>query len=132
MKHFAMAMILFTGSTTLAADAVFCKNYVAQTAFIHEQQDLAEKIAVFANKPAVAAPADVMLSKLISAKSPVIVSWFKKRELENKSEEEVAKAWRTYFATNFILTKYPQSDEKINAEIERLVDGALSQYLNQA
>lgn len=86
------------------------------------KNDLDGMIETFANNKVIATQADALLSKLISAKSPVISNWFKRRDLENKSEIEIAKIWRLYFAQNFILTQYPQDDAKTNTEIEKLVD----------
>jgi len=100
---------------------------VAYTAM---QSDLDKKIEVFANSKPIATQGDALFSKLIAAKSPVIAGWFKKRNLQGKSENEIVKAWRIYFAQNFILSKYPQNDPKIDSEIEKLVDQSLATHLD--
>lgn len=93
--------------------------------------DIDKKIEFFANQKNIAVKADNLLSKLISAKSPVIIDWLQKRDLLSQSEEQIAKAWRLYYAQNFILGKYPQEDSQINSEVEALVDGLLLEYFTE-
>jgi len=107
-----------------------CANNVQPKDFLSLQASAEKKIEAFANKKSIADQADKLLSKLISAKSLVITSWINKRNLSTKSEGEIAKEWRLYFARNFILTKYPSGDAKLDAEIEALVDGILKESIS--
>ena len=67
------------------------------------------------NSPLVAKQADEILSKLIAAKSPLVLKWISKRNFNPvKDEERIIVEWRTYFLENFILSKFPSSDIKIN------------------
>lgn len=73
------------------------------------------KIQKFANSKASAEMADKMLANLITAKSPIILIWLRNHKLEDKSEDEIAKAWRVYFAENFLLrSPESQSPEMVN------------------
>jgi hypothetical protein len=70
----------------------------------------------------IATDADRMLSLLISAKSPMITSWIKKRNLDTNNPEIIAIEWRKYFALNFIINKYPHKNLELNNKIEILFD----------
>lgn len=128
MNRIALLFIFFICNQSLSSS--FCKIPTQTQAYSTMENDLEKKLEIFSNSKEIATQADALLSKLISANSPVIRSWSNKRELGNKSDIEIAKAWRLYFAQNFILGKYPQNDPKINAEIEKLVEQALSAHLN--
>lgn len=68
----------------------------------------------------VASEADGVLSKLIAAKSPVLLSWLDKRELMAAKEEKIAQEWRKYYLNNFIFPQFPTKNEKVNSTIENL------------
>lgn len=96
--------------------------------FIVTQKSIDDKIMVFANSKEVATLADAMLSQLLRAKSPVITSWMKTRNLESQSEDEIVRRWRDYFARNFILSKYPHKEVEINGRIEKLLEELSKQH----
>jgi hypothetical protein len=94
--------------------------FVLPNEYLNIQNELDSKIRDFANLPAFAKKADELLSKLITAKSPVIVSWMNKRDLQSKSEEDVIREWRKYFAFNFVIAKYPYNETQMDLPIEFL------------
>ena len=110
----------------------FCDNYTPQSKYVDAQNSIEKKIRSFSNTKIIATQADALLSKLIAAKSPVIVSWMNKRDLKDKPEDEIVKEWRFYFAKNFVLTKYPSGDKKVDSSVEQLVDGILKENLKSA
>lgn len=127
-------IIFFTSSILLSCIVQaepFCTSYFQPKEFSSLQASIEKKIKVFSGKESIAGRADNVLSKLIGAKSPVIVSWMEKRDLSTKSEVEIANEWRLYFARNFILTRYPTDDRKLDAEVEELVDGILKEHFTQ-
>jgi hypothetical protein len=128
MNYISLLLIFLIQNQSLGSS--LCKMPYQVSAYATMKSDLEKKIEAFANNKIVATQADALLSKLISAKSPVINSWINKRDLGNTSEKEIVKAWRIYFAQNFVLVKYPQDESKINTEIEKLVNQTLSNYLN--
>jgi hypothetical protein len=100
--------------------------FITPTARSENLCSTAQRIAAFAGRKEIATQADALLSKLVSAKSPVIAAWMTKRNLNSSSEETLIKEWRSYFAKNFILVKYPNGDAKTNSLMEELVDGILN------
>jgi hypothetical protein len=131
-KHIVM---LSTASILCAAQPLFaksfCDGYQTPRAYVAAKKSVDTEIAAFAQKKPIASQADALLSKLSDAKSPVLISWLKKRGLVEKSEETIVKAWRDYYARNFILTKYPQGDASVDREIEKLVDGILKKHFDK-
>lgn len=111
--------------------ASVCDSYKLPPAYLELKSKVDEEIRVFSNKKSVALRADETLSKLITAKSPVINSWLAKRNLNTKSEEEIVREWRDYFARNFILTKYPQGDLQIDKNIESLMESINHLFSNK-
>ncbi len=83
----------------------FCDAYNPSKEYLSVQQKIDKNIEIFANKKIIASQADNVLSKLLAAGSPMITTWMKKRDLIQKSENEIAKEWRLYFARNFILMR---------------------------
>jgi hypothetical protein len=74
---------------------------------------------VVANSKVIASQADKILSKLLSAKSPLVLNWIVRNKLDpSKDEELIVKKWREYFLESFILAKYPSSEPEINRLIE--------------
>lgn len=123
---------LFIGFYLTAASAAsFCTSYELPHNYLKMKSDTEKSIDAFANSKVIAAQADSILSKLITAKSPFVTSWYAKGNFKGKSEEDVAKSWRQYFARSFLLMKYPQGDAKIDLEIEKLVDGLLKKNFNK-
>lgn len=106
------------------AQIEICKNTSTATPeeFEIAQKYIAEALTKFANSKDIAKLADAMLSQLLTAKSPVILSWLKTRQLENKKEDEIVYAWREYFAKNFILSVTPHKDTAINSSVEKLIE----------
>ena len=129
-KLSACALVLSLIHSAHAGD--FCAHEKVPEAHSKAKADIEKRIESFAGKKGIALQADAMLSKLITAKSPIIVSWLKSRDLDSKSEEEIARAWRGYFARNFILSKYPHASAEIDGEIEKLVDETLATHLDKA
>jgi hypothetical protein len=101
--------------------AVVCEKYKAPKIYTDTKSKVDKKINEFSNKKAIAQRADETLAKLIAAKSPIISSWMNKRSLNSKSEDEIVREWRSYFARNFILTKYPHGDVNIDKAIDSLM-----------
>lgn len=114
------------------SETVFCENYQQPKNFQKIQADIDKKIEQFANKKVIATLADLTLTKLLEAKSPVIITWLKKRNLTDKSEEEIVKAWRLYYARTFVLMSYPQENTATNLETEKLVDDILKTTLTKS
>lgn len=116
-----LVTIILSLVSSLAFAASFCDHYQVPKAYSELNTKITEKIESFARNKVIAKKADEILSKLISAKSPVIRDWLDKRNLGTKSENEIIREWRTYYARNFILNKYPQESAIVNQEIEALV-----------
>ena len=108
-----------------------CASYELPNNYLKMKSDVEKSIDGFANSKVIADQADGILSKLITAKSPFVTSWYAKGNFKGKSEEEVAMSWRQYFARTFLLMKYPQGEAKIDLEIEKLVDGLLKKNFNK-
>ena len=109
----------------LLVSLLFASNPCADKTHTHpeyanlvKQQE--EKIIKASNLVTIATEADQVLSKLIAAKSPVLLSWLEKRSLMSKGEEEIAKEWRKYYLTNFIFARYPSKNSGINTSVENL------------
>lgn len=122
--------VLMTTQTGFAG--AFCDTAAPNPTYVKVQADVEKRIAEFSNKKIIAIQADALLSKLISAKSPVLISWMNKRNLATAPEDKIVHEWRDYFARNFILSRYPSDDAKINAEVEKLVDTTLSAWVDKA
>lgn len=121
MNYFLLLFFFSLYFFPCQSSAAFCDNYQPPKIYTKIKDKADEKIRIFANKEGIARRADETLSKLITAKSPIIASWLGKRGLNFKSEDEIVREWRNYFARNFILTKYPQGDKKIDKDIETLM-----------
>jgi len=129
-----IAMYLF--STTALADTY---NEICQTAHPWENPEFSEvvkirekKINDFSQNILVVKKADEIMSKLMSAKSPIIFDWLQKRNFKEKSEEQIVLEWRSYYAQMLVLNSYPQKDKKINNLIENLVDSLYGKIMNQS
>jgi hypothetical protein len=129
MKYLSSLFIGFYFTTASAAS--FCTSYELPNNYLKMKSDTEKSINAFANSKVIAAQADSILSKLITDKSPFVTGWYAKGNFKGKSEEDVAKSWRQYFARSFLLMKYPQGDSKIDQEIEKLVDGLLRKNFNK-
>lgn len=129
MKYLSSIFIGFYLTTATAAS--FCTNYELPNNYLKMKSDVEKSINAFADNKVIATQAEGILSKLITAKSPFVTSWYAKGNFKGKSEEAVAQAWRQYFARSFLLMKYPQGDAKIDAEIEKLVDELLKKNFNK-
>jgi hypothetical protein len=119
----AFIILLYCGQLFANTD---CTHYSSPKEFVLAKSEIERKIRDLSNKKVIAEQADKLLGKLIAAKSPIIKSWLTKRNLMDKTEEEIATAWREYFVKYFILNKYPQADAGFNKEIENFVDHILS------
>jgi hypothetical protein len=123
-----VAGAIFTANYSSAKGANnMCDAYTPSSVQISVENSVDLKVTTFANSKVIASKADTMLSKLITAKSPIILNWLKKRNIGDESEVNIAKAWRDYFAKNFILSKYPQGSPDVDSETEALVDGILKE-----
>ncbi|RYZ64194.1 MAG: hypothetical protein EOP09_16325, partial [Proteobacteria bacterium] len=91
-------------------------------AYVKLKKKVDADIALYSNKKIYAEQADLTLSKLIEAKSPLIKIWIEKRNLDKKSEDQIAHDWRDYFTRNFILTKYPYGEPAVDAVTPSLMD----------
>lgn len=128
MKYLSSIFIGFYLAT--ASAGTVCTSYELPNNYLKTKSDVEKRIDGFANSKVIADQADGILSKLITAKSPFVTSWYAKGNFKGKSEEEVAMSWRQYFARTFLLMKYPQGEAKIDLEIEKLVDGLLKKNFN--
>ncbi|MBY0316607.1 MAG: hypothetical protein K2Q26_13875 [Bdellovibrionales bacterium] len=127
MKYLLLLLLLIKQSSALAAE--FCQSAQPSSMSKSAKRDIDLEIEKFAGKKPIVERADQTLSGLIKAKSPMISSWILKRNLQDQSEDQIAKEWRAYFAKNFILSKYPQGDAGIDKEVEALVDQILEKNL---
>lgn len=109
-------------STYAAALPTYCAHLPISQSYVEAEANLKSRLDKFANHPLIAAEADRVLSQLLAAKSPAIVEWMGKRDFAQKSENEVVREWRRYYATTFTLQKYPSQNPKVNALIEELVE----------
>ena len=96
------------------------------------QESVTNQIRTFSGLKPIASQADAMLSKLLSAKSPVILGWIEKRSLATKGDDEIVREWREYYARNFVLNRYPQLDEPVNRAIEALFKDVNEAFATQA
>ncbi len=94
----------------------------------------------FASSKDIAPLADDTLSKLAKAQSPTLIDWGKKRNINPQTEpEKFAKEWRSYFATQFIISKYPTKVTAVDILIEQhfdnlsenLMTNQYKKYLNE-
>ena len=90
--------------------------------FTNITQKIEQKLKMASNHPPIAKEADLILSKLIKAKSPVVLSWLQKRNLLKELDEKIAREWRKYYLENFIFYRYPVKNKKVNQYIEKLFD----------
>lgn len=111
--------------------AISCDTYQIPKIYTDTKSKVDEKIRIFSNKKDIAQRADDTLSKLIAAKSSIISSWMSKRGLSSKSEDEIVREWRSYFARNFILTKYPHGDVNIDKAIDSLMEEINKLFANK-
>lgn len=130
MKKLMVIVLLLGPQAALAAQV--CETVGPNKAYVKVEASVQARIAEFANKKVVATQADALLSKLITAKSPVLIQWMKKRDLDSKSEDEIAREWREYYAKNFVLGKYPGTDGNLDSHVEQLVDGILKDFVEKA
>lgn len=104
---------------------LFCESYQQPENFKKYKTEYQRKLVELSNQKAIAAQADVTLSKLIASKSPIITSWLSKRGLLGQSENKIVLAWREYYFSNFILSKYPNSEKAVDQVVENFVDNQL-------
>lgn len=127
MKFIIFLVIVI--QTSLASSQV-CQDYVVPKNYQDMHGDVNESIKQFSKKKSIAAKADETLDLLLKAKSPVIISWLGRQD-SKASEDQIAYAWREYYAENIVLAKYPQGDKKIDQEIESTVNPLLKKYLDK-
>lgn len=132
MRFLCASLLLLSATSSFGKSAAVCAGDEKPAVFGETKADVEKQIDAFANRQPVASQADALLSKLIAAKSPVLNSWLAKRDFANASEEAIAKAWRNYYARNFVLTKYPQGDAAIDTATEKLVDGLIEKHLGKS
>jgi hypothetical protein len=96
----------------------------SDTHFAALEKKVYEELHKAAHLTPIAKKADDSLSKLISVKSPVLLTWLNDRKLMQAQEEAIAKEWRQYYLTNMILKSYPESStdirEGINETFKRI------------
>lgn len=113
-----MIALLFV-SFLLANDP--CHNVATEdTGFKDIETKINHKIDEASSLATMAREADTILSKLIAAKSPVLLSWLKKRQLISAKEDVIAREWRKYYMHQFVLSSYPTKNESINRSVENL------------
>jgi hypothetical protein len=124
-------IISFISLTFLIPNPVLansCDTPSKPSEYLKLQEYVNTSLRHFSNGKVVASNADHTFSALIKAKSPVITSWFHRRNLSSKSEEYIAKAWRVYYAKNFLLSRYPHKKEALNIEVEKHVDKIINKF----
>lgn len=99
-----------------------CENYKTPESYHKIRKNIDKEIDKFVLNKAVVQESDSILDKLTKAKSPVIISWLNKPEHAGKSEEELVKLWRHYYAKNILLAKYPHENPTISREMAKTVD----------
>lgn len=87
----------------------FTKNW---TQFVNTKTKF---IVSLKDNPVIVKEADKTLSSLLSAQSPLISNWIKKRNLNINQPEKVVKEWRSYYAENFVLKQHPSKNEALRA-----------------
>lgn len=113
-------MIYFLFYSFLWANPLCQKGSVTATEYQSVKLSVEKHMAKAANLVTIATEADSVLSKLINAKSPVILNWMDKRKLGEAKEEVIAGEWRKYYLENFVLSQYPNKNPKINKSVEKL------------
>lgn len=88
--------------------------------YLELKSKIDKKIDSASNLVTIATEADQILSKLIAAQSPVLLTWLQKRQLLEKKEEEIAQEWRRYYLNNFIFDRFPSKNNGINTSVENL------------
>lgn len=121
-RYFLTTALVVVIASLLVADRAcgFCETPPPPKDHLRLQENVTNRIRTFSGLKPIASQADAMLSKLLSAKSPVIMGWIEKRDLATKADDEIVREWREYYARNFILNRYPQADAPVNAAIETL------------
>lgn len=90
-------------------------------------------IEAFSLNPLVRKESETALSLFIKNKSPFVQSFIEKRNLNPaKDPEKVALEWDKYFASSFILSKYPYDHGKIDVEIEKTFDSLIGKLIPQS
>ncbi len=125
-------MIGFLFSTFLLAQDP-CQGVVAENP-IYKQIDatVVSKIVGASQLVTISSEADQVLAKLIGAKSPVLMTWLKKRNLLSATEEVIALEWRRYYLDNFILGQFPTKNSEINKSVEGLFSDINQAVFNAA
>lgn len=110
-------ILLFPGISS-AADSSYCAGIKSASAagYAQAKENWEKELYRFANSKPIATPADAALSTLITKKSTFLNQWMASRDLYNKKEEVVVRAWRRFFA-EAQLTSYPTKNPDINREI---------------
>lgn len=107
----------------MVARAELCKSVKRGHQFESTKRIIDQKLYQFASSKTIAPLADETLSKLAKAQSPTLIEWGKKRNINPQNEpEKFAKEWRSFFATQFIISKYPTKMEDIDRGIESFFD----------
>ena len=113
-------MILLFVAIAFASNSI-CNNIEwSHKNYPQLQEKIDDHIGRAANLVTISSEADKILSKLISNKSPVILSWLTKRDLTTAKEEVIAKQWRKYYLENFILNAFPSPNHSVNSSVEKL------------
>ncbi len=74
-----------------------------------------ENIIKLSNHREIATLADEALSQLIKVKSPVLLNWIKKRDLDPQTNDrQIAIEWRKYYLNNFVINNLSKNSENIN------------------
>src|SRR3989339_418276 len=120
MKKLFITFILSTYTVIIHASS-YCANQISINVNYLKTQKQIEKIEIqLANNKTIAQKADKILLGLIEQKSPTIISWIKKRNLNPaKDDELIAKKWRHYFLTDFMFRAYPVNEADIDLLIEK-------------
>src|SRR3989339_1293464 len=120
MKKLFITFILSTYTVIIHASS-YCANQISINVNYLKTQKQIEKIEIqLANNKTIAQKADKILLGLIEQKSPTIISWIKKRNLNPaKDDELIAKKWRHYLLTDFMFRAYPVNEADIDLLIEK-------------
>ena len=127
MKFLVFLFVVFQAGL---AKALTCQEYVPPKNYHEMHSAVSDSVKQLSQKKAVAAKADETLALLLNAKSPVIIGWLGRQD-SKLNEEQIALAWREYYAENIVLAKYPQGEAKVDKEIEATVNALLKKYLDK-
>lgn len=120
MKYYLFIYLLFSLSLSFANN--YCPKVTPNEDLPYQdiQEYIETELESLANSSLLAGQADIILGKLIGAKSPIIITWMAKRKFNPQTDEvKIVKEWRKYYLENFILGKFPTKTIATNSLVEK-------------